>query len=402
MSVPDVGRDTLLGTRTERIRVLHVYKYLYHGGTERYIRTLVRHMNPRSYSFSVCCLLEAGPAADAFRAEGAEVFVLSVQRRLTISALLHNVAQLVALARLLRTRGFEIVHTHDNFPAAYARVAAWLARTPLVYVTYHSTYEWLSPLHRRVNRFLARLTTRIVAVSQAVKERSRTLDRIPDEKYQVIYSGVEAPPADDKPEPGSRCRRELGLPDHAVVLGNVSRLSRRKGQTHLVEAFGRIAPAFPDTILVIVGGATHEEPGVAEELEELAERYGVRERVVLTGFRRDASSLIRIFDLFVMPSEVEGFGYALVEAMIAGVPAVVSDIAAFREISANGTLARMACTSDVEDLTRQIRIALSDPEEMRRMAEEARRSAVDRFSIDEMIARYDALYQADLKHVGLR
>ena len=85
-----------------KCRVLHIYKFLYDGGTERYIHTLISHMNRDRYTFQICCLMERGSAAEAFEKEGFPVYTLDFRPGLSPTVLLGNLIQVVRLAMLIR------------------------------------------------------------------------------------------------------------------------------------------------------------------------------------------------------------------------------------------------------------------------------------------------------------
>ena len=359
---------------------MHVINFLYDGGTETYIHTLVTGMDRGRYDFSICCLVEAGFGAQRFIDAGVAVHTLDVRKGGGLVAKLHNVGQVFRLARLLKRERIDIVHSHDNFPASFARLASLIARIPIVYITYHNIYYWLSPLSHRVNRWLASITTRIVAVSKAVRDQSIATDGIPAEKFCVIYNGIDwQAPAD--PVAARRHYRDLfGIPQDARVIGNVASLSERKGQALLVEALVKTAKNHADTRLVIVGSERDDEPGIREELQRIAARHGVAERLHFTGSRDDVQDLMSMFDLFVLPSLTEGFGYVLVEAMCAGVPAIASDIPALSEVAAHGQRALLFRSGDSDDLARQLDYALNHPQAMRALADAAYTDASEVFT----------------------
>ena len=383
-----------------RVRVMHVYKFLYDGGTERYIHTLISRMNPEKFTFSICCLVERGPKADMFENDGFKVHTLAVRPGRTLRIIFNNFGQILRLVRLFKRLQIQVVHTHDNYPAAFARVAAWLAGVPIVYVTYHNNYEWLKPIHHRINQVLALATTRIIAVSESVRRSSEAKDRIPDHKYRVIYNGVGVVP-DASSVTWEKYRRELGLSQAGKIIGNVASLSWRKGQEILLLSFGQIASEFPDTYLVIVGSTRKDEPEIYSRLQSIASEYGVVDRVIFTGSRDDVLELIHVFDIYVMPSLIEGFGLSLVEAMCAGIPAITSDIDTFSEISCDGNYALMFESGNSDSLAEKIRFALNNENEMIKLGDEARRYAQDKFGIERMISEYEDLYLTDLISTGV-
>lgn len=381
-------------------RVLQIYKFLYDGGTERYIHTLISRMNPDQFTFQICCLMQRGSEAEAFENEGFPVHSLNFRPGLSLAVLPGNFVQVIRLTLLIRRLRIDIVHTHDNQPSAYARIAAWLARVPIVYVTIHNDYTWLSPAQHRINHLLAFLTTRFFAVSATVRDISVAKDRIPVEKYSVIHNGVAfAAPAEQASI--MHYRAQWNLPPDAKIIGNVASLSRRKGHDILVEAFGMIAADFPDAYLLIVGSARDDEPDVEQDLSEIASRYGIEDRVVYTGSRNDVLDILHIFELYAMPSRVEGFGLSLVEAICAGVPTVTSDIPTFIEVCENGKYTLSFRSEDSHDLAEKLRYALTNRDEMRQLAESAKQYARRYYSIENMVAQYERIYEEDLAAAGL-
>ena len=384
----------------KKLLVLHIYKFLYDGGTEKYIHTLISRMNHERFTFQICCLMERGSKAKAFEDDGFPVYSLNFKPGLSPAVLPGNLIQVIRLARLIRRIGADIVHTHDNQPAAYARMAAWLARVPIVYVTLHNDYSWLSSAQHRINRLLAFLTTRIFAVSATVRDISSAKEQIPKEKYCVIHNGVAfAAPA--KQTSITQYREQWHLGPTARVIGNVASLSHRKGQDLLIEAFGKIASDFPDVYLFIVGSPREDEPDVEQNLIEIASRYGIENRVVFTGSRSDVLDILHIFEIFVMSSRIEGFGLSLIEAICAGVPAVTSDIPTFTEICEDGKHALSFRSEDSHSLAEKLRYALTHQDEMREMGGSAKQYARQHFSIEHMVAQYERAYEEDLSATGL-
>jgi len=376
---------------------MHIINFLYDGGTETYIYTLVSLLDRSRYEFSICCLVEAGFGADRFTSAGVPVHVLAVKRDGGIIRGLGNVLEVFRLARLLRREEVDIVHSHDNFPASYARIAAMLARVPIVYVTYHNIYHWLTPLNHLINRYFASLTTRIVAVSRSAMEYSMEKDGIPAGKYRVIYNGVDPNQRKGFDLKRKSYRRELDIPENAQVIGNVASLSQRKGQRLLISALAAVGEIYPQAVIVIVGSERDDEPLVRQSLEAQAAGLGLSERLFFTGSRTDVQDLFSMFDIYVMPSETEGFGYALVEAMSAGVPAIAADIPALSEVSEYGKNALLFRSGDFSDLAQKLEFALGNPDKMREMAEIARVEANEKFSLDRMVSGYQSMYDEDVE-----
>ena len=120
-------------------------------------------------------------------------------------------------------------------------------------------------------------------------------------------------------------RKELGIPEDAVVMVSVGELSERKNHKMVLEAWKKIKS---NEIWYLICG----QGALAEELLERAKQLGIAERFRLLGYRSDVIEVVAVSDLFVFPSKQEGLPVALMEAMAVGVPCVVSNIRGNREL----------------------------------------------------------------------
>ena len=330
------------------------------------------------------------------------IYTLNVRRDGKAGSGAHNLAQLWRLAKLLRKQRIDIVHSHDNFPSTYARVAALLARIPLVYITYHNIYSWLTPSHHRMNRLLARITTKFVAVSVSVKDWSVLEAGMPAAKFEVIPNGIPCPTYRNREALRRRYRQEFAIADHQIVIGNVATLSERKGQSVLVEALHQLTELSLDAVVLIVGSEREDEPDIRRQIDRLAARLGVEGRIVFAGSRSDVLNIYPAFDVFAMPSLTEGFGLALAEALCARVPCVVSDIPVFREVTREGRYAKLSKVGDGKDLAEKINQVITHPEESLQLTHRARNFVAENYSRDAMIQSYEKLYHEGLRGIGVR
>ena len=130
-------------------------------------------------------------------------------------------------------------------------------------------------------------------------------------------------------------------------------------------------------------------------------RYGVEDRVVFTGSRSDVLDILHIFEVYAAPSRIEGFGLSLIEAICAGVPAIVSDIAAFTEVCDNGKYVLSFRSEDEQDLAGKLRYALDNRDEMKRLGKIARQYARHSFSIENMLKEYERFQEEVLIAAGV-
>ncbi|HKN93587.1 MAG TPA: glycosyltransferase family 4 protein, partial [Thermoleophilaceae bacterium] len=215
-----------------------------------------------------------------------------------------------------------------------------------------------------------------VAAHVAVGERAaREIERLvglPQGSVLTIYNGVPDVPV-------QRAEPPLGRP----VIGSLGRLSEQKSYDVLIRALAEL----PDAGLVLVGDGP-ERPA----LERLAEELGVRSRLHITGWTDSARAHLGYFDVFALVSHYEAFPLSILEAMLAGVPVVATDVGSVSESVHDGQTGVLVPPGSPAEVARAIRSLLDEPERARSLARNARQAALDRFTASAMAASYVRLY----------
>lgn len=324
-----------------------------------------------------------GPFLELARREGFDVHLIDVSRTFRLGGLL-------ALAGLLRRTCTDVLHTHTQIaPNVLGRVAARLAGARVVSHLHIENYfrpnRLARAFHRTLDNATARLCARIVAVSEGT--RRALLDQgYPADRIEVVYNGIEL---DGAPSSDGRLRREFGLPPDAPLVGEIARLAAVKGQRELIEALVQV----PEARAVLIGEDIEQGGAYQTELERLAERLAVRERVVFAGYRSDAPALLADLDLIVLPSSSEGLPIVLLEAMARAKPVIATPVGGTPELVVDGETGLLVPPGDPEALATAIRRLLADPELARRLGETGRERVRERFSASAQAERILALYE---------
>lgn len=166
--------------------------------------------------------------------------------------------------------------------------------------------------------------------SNAIKNSNIRALGISERKVKVIYRGRNFDKLYDSPVVPNDIRKGLGLNNQTIFL-NVSRLNKGKGQLDLINGFAKLNEKVPDSVLLIAGEGTYRET-----LERMITDLNLEKNVFLLGYREDISSLLEVSNYFVFPTFYEGLPGALIEAIIAKIPIIVSDIPENRECLIEG------------------------------------------------------------------
>jgi glycosyltransferase involved in cell wall biosynthesis len=281
----------------------------------------------------------------------------------------------VLLGRLVRGLRADVVHTHLVHADLYGGLAARLRGTTLV-STKHNDDPFRIGAFRFVERGLARLADRIVTISDSLRRFTIEQVGVPAAKVETIHYGLDHPPPSWGTNPPD------SVPAGARIVLSVSRLTRQKGIDVAVGAL----PSLPDdTVLVVLG----EGPERAS-LEALARGLGVENRLFLPGRVPDVASWLRRASVYVQPSRWEGFGLAVLEAMVCGLPVVATRVSSLPELVADGDTGVLVPPDDPDSLARGIVRALSD----HGLGRAGRVRAQQEFSVWRMADRTAALYDA--------
>lgn len=366
--------------------ILHILPGLWVGGVQSQLLTVLGNYDRSRYYPIVCSLSGNGAIGRKMEDRGVEVLCLNKFGRRFNPTIIRD------LYSLMKRREIKIVRTHQYHANLYGRIAANLAGVPCIVASIHNIYNRDKKIHRRmINRFLAGLTDKIIAVSETVGRDIMKYDSIPEDKIMVIYNGIETSRFVGKSE-GSAVRKEFGIPSHVSVIGIVGRLVHQKGHKYLLEAMVRIKAKFPGSLLLIVGDGP-----LKENLTEYANSLGIGDGVIFTGSRMDIPDLLTAMDIFVFPSFREGLGNALLEAMAAGKPIIATDVAPMREIINSDEVGILVPPRDSDVLGSAIERLLSERAQAEALGRAARKRALSFFDIKNTVDNYTRLFEDIMK-----
>jgi len=372
------------------VPVLYVIPELPVGGAETLTFHMARGLDRQRFAPAVCVLGGPGPMGQEMARAGIEVVALQRFRR---PGRLLRV--LPPLTRLLRQRGVGIVHTHLYHGNTYGRLAAILARTPVIVASVHNVYERVKTHRVWINRALARWTDAILAGSEAVREDILRSDGVPRGQVHVLPYGIDPEPYLTLPDP-VETQRTLGLPPGAPVIGTVGRLETQKGHDLLLRSLADLRSEGCDAVLLLVG-----EGRERTRLSELAAELGLADRVRFLGTRRDLPALFAAMDVFAFPSRWEGTPLALIAAMAAGLPVVATPVGGVPDVLTDGATGRLVPVDDVPALTAALRATLRDAASARMLGAAAREHVLARCSVTAMLHGLEALYWSLAEKAGI-
>jgi glycosyltransferase involved in cell wall biosynthesis len=368
------------------IRLLKIVPTLLCGGTENQAITLARSLHEQGFSLEVACLRRIGPFVKELSNRGIPLFVYPIPGFYSFTALV----QKVKFARHLRKQRTDVMHAYSFYGNVFGILPARMAGTPVVIASIRDKAAYLTPMQKRVQRFVCRFASCVLVNAEDVKEWL-TAEGYNPEKIVVIPNGVELDRFSDVPDPEG-VRREFGVAPGAPLVMVVSRLTRQKGLEQFLEAAKTLAPRFPDARFVIVGYANPAEQDYEDSLKALTAQLGLTDRVIFTGLRQDVPRLLAAATVSVMPSLNEALSNVLLESMAAGAPTVATRVGGTPEAIVDEVTGLLVEPGDSSPLAAAVARLLEDPAFARGLGDAARKAIVDRYSVDKMVRATESLY----------
>ena len=373
----------------------------------KFLRPWFRALVDAGYEVHIAC--SKTQWFEQLAADGFQMHQVPLRRRL--NPLVH-VAPLWALYRLIRRERFAVVNTHSPVAAAVGRLAAWLARTPVIIYVVHGFY-FHDDMPRRKRRcfvalewLLGRITKAFMFVSDEDRHTALREGIATDAaNATTIYNGVDLDsyPPKGFSSPGTReLRRALDIPLAAPVVGIVGRVVREKGYIEFAEMAKLVSTCRSDVYFLVVGDALpSDRDGILTEFRRRVATAGLDDRFRFAGFTDRVAEHLQVMDVFVLPSYREGFPRSVLEAMGCALPVVATNIRGCREAVVNGQTGLLVPPRDGTALAEAVTRLLSNPDLARSMGAAGRERAVRLYDRRFVQRRFVEVVDNALKERGL-
>ena len=371
-----------------RIKVLTLTDQLVYlgGGAERVAMEIATRLDQSRFESVFCASrywdgLENERVQEAERRmQGAGVRYFGLGRRTST-----DIYRWLGLRRLLRRERVDVIHAHMFGSNAWGTVIGRLARVPVIVAHEHTWSFEGRPLRRLVDReVIGRGSTAFIAVSRDDQRKMIEIEGVNPKKILHVPNGIAAPP----PPSGADVRLELGIPAGARVIGTVSVLRPQKALDVFVRASARLLRERSDLYVLLAGDGP-----LRGELTELVRSLGVQDRLLMLGYRSDASDVVAALEVAISSSAYEGSPLAVMEYMESARPIVATRVGGVPDLIEDGVNGLLVDPGDEAALAAAIGRMLADPEAARGMGEAARERRRREFTVDLMVRRFEALYE---------
>jgi len=350
------------------------------GGLQQVVVNICRTIDRDVFEPSVLCLRTRGEFADEIERMGIKVMLLPrVKRR-------RDYFPFFRIARILRQQGIDIIHTHNTEPFIDGTISSLLAGVKTIVHTDHAREFPDKKRYMFLEWLFSHFAYRVVGVSDHTSENLIRYEKISKRKIVTIMNGIDGEKYSINIDKDKK-RNELGIRQGGMVIGLGVRLSEQKGITYLLQAMPDILIQFPDLTLLIAG-----DGHLADNLKAEAKGLGIHDHVVFAGPRLDMPEILKVLDLYVLPSLWEGLPMVLLEAMAAGCPIVATDVGGNSMAIKNGINGRLIPSKSPQHLSQAIIELLDNPGLRNLYSQKGKDIFKNNFSARAMTSKYEILY----------
>ena len=367
--------------------VVHIIYRLGVGGLENGLVNLINRMPKDSYRHAVICLTDSTDFSKRIRRPGVAIYEIHKKPG-------QDGESFVKVYKLLKQLKPAVVHTR-NLAALEYQLCAFLAGVPLRVQGEHGwdvfdpegnnvKYRWL--------RFLMGLIIHcFIPLSQQLQDYLQAKVGIPVKKITRICNGVDTErfyPREGSRQVPEKCPLDL---DNKLLIGTVGRMHGVKDQLTLVKAYilaSQESAGFAERArLALIGDGPLRELAI-----NLLEKHDLIDHAWLPGECHNIDKIMRSFDVFVLPSKAEGISNTILEAMATGLPVVATRVGGNPELVIHEKTGLLVEKENVSAMAAALQAMVADDNKRQQFAEAALRRIQQEFSLDSMVARYQAVY----------
>jgi glycosyltransferase involved in cell wall biosynthesis len=368
------------------IRTLHLLTSLNRRGAETFAIQLVERLSRDRFLPAIWTVSPPGPLGGQYLTPQATAVLSRAAARREPGM----VATLAHLVGVLRAWKPHIVQCHGGRALKYGMLAKpFHRRCAYVYTKIGSVHPWLDPLHKRLlYGYLFEQLDAIIAVGEQVMEEVEASFHPRRPRLLTIHTGRDVTTfAEITPEMAAEKRAELGMDKDDLCLMSVGSLSWEKNPQALLRVLAAVLPQVPRARLVYVGGGP-----LAGDLRKQADREGVADKVRFTGVRHDVPALLHAADVFLLPSLTEGLPGVLIEAGMAGLPAVATRVGSVQNILRDGETGFVVPVRDEQAFVAMTLRLLGDQQLRQRLGGQAMEFCRRDFDIRRSVQRHESLF----------
>jgi len=356
------------------------------GGAERIAVAIASRLDPDRFRSSLCVTRwdEEGAARDDVAGAVVDVEAAGVTLRKVHRSSRYDLAAWRPIIPVLRNET-DVIHSHMVGSNSWGAILGRLCRVPVIVAHEHMwSFDGSRARHFLDRDLIGRSCDLFLTVSEQSRRSMIELEGVNPTKLEALRNGIPDKPGGD----GARIRTEFGVGADEPIVGSVGLLREEKAFEVLVEAAKLLADEGRKFRLLIVGDGPERN-----KIERAISTFGLSDRVILTGMRRDVPDLLAAMDVAVCSSDWEGGPLSILEYMQAELPVVATDVGGISEMVTHGVTGMLVPKRDPQAMAAAIGGLLDDPDEAGRLGEAGANRQRAEYRLEAMVERVETRYE---------
>jgi len=356
------------------------------GGLQQVVVNICRTIDKEGFDILVLCLRDLGEFVPQVKQMGIKVLYLPQKKQGT------DYFSFLKVAKIFRREKIDVIHTHNTQPFIDGSIAALLSGVKIIVHTDHARAFPDKKRYMFAEWLMSHFAYKIVGVSEHTSQNLRKYEHISPRKIVTITNGIYGEAYKINLDNGKK-RQELGINENGPIIGLCVRLTEQKGITYLLQAMPAIITKIPNITLIIAGDGY-----LKDKLEEEAVSLKITGNVLFVGPRLDIPELLKLFDLYVLPSLWEGLPMVILEAMAASCPIIATDVGGIKSSIQHGFNGSLVPPKSPEHLSSAIIQILKDENLRQKYIKNGLDTFNTKFTARSMTKQYERIYTRYLIH----
>jgi L-malate glycosyltransferase len=371
------------------INILFVMVELGVGGSEKVVLSLAKGLDKTLFNVYIA-YFEEGPLKASFAEICKDIYHIPKQNGFDYKCILQ-------LSRIIRDNNISVINAHHYMSYFYSYLGSKIFNNRKLVFTEHSVPEVEainSSYHKYFSKLLFKHTDAIIGISHEITQSFIESHYLKQNKVVTIINAVDVKRFSVAIDRNLE-RVTMGFAPDDFIIGIVANFWKVKNHICLLKAVNIIKDKFPHLRLLVVGSRQQGTPDECSEHEimQFVENYNLDEYVILAGYRVDVPRLLRILDVFCLPSFSEGLPLSILEAMASAVPVIGSDVRGIKEVVKNGVTGLLFPSNDHAALSRLLERLITGPSLGRRLGNNGYDYVKKTHDLNSWVMKYENLFK---------
>ena len=372
------------------IKILYILEAT-SGGTQKHVIDIAKKIDKSVFQIDIIFSTKRNKN---FAEESNGTFHKAYGLPISRSGSITDLSNIFRIRKIIKQNHYDIVHCHSTKAGFVGRIAAYISNHPNVVYSPHgfmfcdTRIKIRQLLYLNLEKYLGYVTKKLIATSGSERDLALQNKIVSNKKIITLYNSIDPADYNDFTYVNKIPEKRNGK-SSVIILGTVSRLIYQKDPITLIKSFKIINDSFPNTKLIVVGDGP-----LLDECHQLIDKLHLNGRVEMAGYRKNYKDYLKMFDIFILASHYEGLPYALMEAMIMGIPCVGTDVVGIRDLIDQGVTGILAKEEDYKGLATAVISLLENPALITLLSENAKRLTNVNFNFNDGIKDYQEFYDS--------